>query len=152
MEVLRNDLGEVTEWKVRWWSTTDGPHKGTELATFHYLRGANYVEVISADAEVLVASTDKLVGGNKKLPAATIKEAKRVLSTALIAEVNGEVLCACCKVDDPAQVLVPCGCCGQVYHEDCAPDYTNDSPELSDLPDWWCPACRVAAEGGVEGL
>lgn len=136
VEVIKDEVGVVSEWKVRWWSTSDGPQAGTELATFHYLPGPNYLEVIAVDSEVLVASADRLVGGNKKLPAATVKEAKRVLQSALNAFDNGEVLCRGCQKEEPGHKLVQCGCCPVVYHESCAPGYS-----AHDTEPWWCPDC-----------
>lgn len=143
MEVIKDDVGVVIQWKVRWWTTADGQHAGTELGTFHYLRGPHYVEVIDVDAEVLVASTDKLVCGKKKLPAATIKDAKRVLQTAVIAVNNGEVTCRGCQQEATGQNMVQCGCCSVVYHESCAPGYS-----VHDTEPWWCPTCAESDNDG----
>lgn len=143
--VFADEVGVASQWQVRWWTTNDGPHAGTEAATFRSLPGPNFTELFDVDPEVLVASADKLVGNNKKLPAATIKEAKRVLQSAVNADYNGEVICKGCKKDEPGKGRVKCGCCPVVYHWLCAPGFC-----IHDTDPWWCPDCKegVAEEEG----
>ena len=138
--VINDNKGAVKEWKVRWWTTNDGPHAGTELANFSALTGSTFLEVITVEPEVLVASTKKLVDRGKKLPAVFVKEAKRVLQSALNASDNGELLCKGCQEERPGQEVVQCGCCPVVYHVDCAPGYSVDDTEP-----WWCPDCAKEA-------
>lgn len=134
--MVKNANDEVVQWKVRWWSPSKGEHCGTEKGSFQPLLGASYLELINVDDETLVASTSRLVSNGKKLPASLVKEAVRVLQSAVVAEANGEVRCNACHEDKDGEEMVSCGCCSRSYHLACtsaAKDTTRD--------EWWCPAC-----------
>jgi hypothetical protein len=134
-EVLKNQLDHVVKWRVKWYSASAGSLAGTERGTFRSLTGKQSEDLLDVDEETLVASAKCLVESNKKLPAATVKDAKRVLLAAVQAEDNGLVRCCHCEEEDATQQLVACECCSQVYHVGCATGYTEGQ-------EWWCPSCK----------
>lgn len=135
--MVKNALGEVQQWRVRWFAPRTA---AKDRLSFMMLAGPSYLELIDVDNEMLVASTSKLVNGGKQLPAATVKDAVRVLQGAALAEDNGQVRCNECKEEAEAHEQVACNNCGRCYHEKCAPGYG-----ACDTEEWWCPWCEELA-------
>lgn len=132
----RNALGEVVQWKVRWFQPKVG-YLRNESAPFEMLEGPRFIEVINIEPEFLVARLPKLIYSGKKLSADAIKEAKPALQFACIAEGNGEVTCNGCQEDKADEELVACCLCSRCYHKECAPGLAECPPNK----EWWCPDC-----------
>lgn len=127
LDVITNSDGEAVKWKVSWYTSYG---KGPK-AKFSFL-GTRFVETIDVDIETAVATTPYLTKSGF-IPKTVIKEAIKVIQSALTAENNGNVRCVKCDEDKEGEPVVYCGCCSKLYHVCCVQHGTEE--------DWWCDLC-----------
>jgi len=60
-EVVKNQLDQVQQWRVKWYTAGAGSLAGTERGSFRPLTGKHSVELLDVDEDTLVASTKGLV-------------------------------------------------------------------------------------------
>jgi hypothetical protein len=140
-DVVRNEDSEVVQWKVRWFAPTDTARN--QASPFCMLHGAQFLETLDVDPEMLVATATHLVHGRRKLPQATIKDAMGVLRPTTLAEANGELACNECHADKPGERLLACFVCSRRFHEHCA----AGNPTTNNA-EWWCAECAATAHAG----